>query len=94
MDKRLPIICPSCQSELKVNSLQCGSCQTAISGSFYLPVFLKLEQKEQDFILEFVKSSGSLKVMAQQLKLSYPTVRNMLDELIHKIDELQKIPNE
>jgi hypothetical protein len=94
MDKKLPIICPSCQSELKVHSLQCGSCQTTISGSYELPVFLKLDQKEQDFIIEFVKSSGSLKIMAQQLKLSYPTVRNMLDELIHKIDELQKIHNE
>jgi hypothetical protein len=94
MDKRLPIICPSCQSELKVHTLQCNACQTKIDGLFDLPVFLKLEQKEQNFIIEFVKSSGSLKIMAQQLKLSYPTVRNMLDELIHKIDELQKIPNE
>jgi hypothetical protein len=28
--------------------------------------------------------------MAQKLKLSYPTVRNMLDDLISKIDELKK----
>jgi len=51
-----------------------------------------LEPKEQDLIIEFVISSGSLKVMAQKLKLSYPTVRNMLDELIQKITNLQ-IPN-
>lgn len=94
MDKKLPIICPSCQSELKVHTLQCNSCQTTINGSFDLPIFSKLEPKEQDFIIEFVKCSGSLKVMAQQLRLSYPTVRNMLDELIHKIEELQKISNE
>jgi hypothetical protein len=94
MDKKLPVICPCCQSELKVYALQCGSCQTTISGSFDLPVFTKLEQKEQNFIIEFVKSSGSLKVMAQQLKLSYPTVRNMLDELINKIEKLQTTPNE
>jgi len=94
MDKRLPVICPSCQSELKVHSLQCGSCLTLISGSFELPIFSKLEQKDQDFIIEFVKSSGSLKIMAQHLKLSYPTVRNMLDDLISKIEKLQNIPNE
>ena len=94
MDKKLPIICPSCHSELKVQTLQCNSCQTSINGSFDLPIFSKLEPKEQDFIIEFVKCSGSLKVMAQQLKLSYPTVRNMLDELIHKIEELQKISYE
>jgi len=89
MSKKLPICCPSCQSELNVHSLQCSNCQTSINGSFELPLFLKLEPKEQDLVIEFVISSGSLKVMAQQLKLSYPTVRNMLDELIKKITEFQ-----
>lgn len=89
MDKKLPIVCPSCQADLSVHSLHCENCQTSINGSFSLPMFLKLEQKEQDFIIDFVKSSGSLKVMAQQLKLSYPTVRNMLDDLIRKISNIQ-----
>jgi hypothetical protein len=57
-------------------------------------MFLKLDQKEQDLVIEFVLSSGSLKEMAQKLKLSYPTVRNLLDELIQKITELQKDTNE
>ncbi len=92
MDKKLPVICPSCNAELKVHSLSCDSCQTTINGSFELPLLIKLEQKEQDFIIAFVKSSGSLKIMAQELKLSYPTVRNMLDDLINKIVELKK-PN-
>lgn len=90
MDKRLPIICPSCQSDLNVHSLHCNACATSINGSFGLPLFLKLDQKDQDFIIDFVKCSGSLKVMAQQLKLSYPTVRNMLDDLITQISEIQK----
>jgi len=90
MDKRFPIICPSCESELKAQSLFCDSCKTSISGSFELPLLLKLDQREQDFIIDFVKSSGSLKNMAQNLKLSYPSVRNMLDDLITKITNLQK----
>lgn len=89
MDKKLPIICPSCNADLCVHSLYCETCQTTINGSFGLPIFLKLEQKDQDFIIDFVKCSGSLKVMAQQLKLSYPTVRNMLDDIINKIITLQ-----
>ena len=90
MDKVFPIGCPSCGSELKAQTLNCEQCHTTINGSFYLPLLLKLDPKEQDFILEFVKSSGSLKIMAEKLKLSYPTVRNMLDDLIGKITELQK----
>lgn len=89
MKKNLPVICPSCTSGLKVNSLHCENCETTISGLFELPILLKLSIKEQDLILNFVISSGSLKVMAQKLKLSYPTVRNMLDDLINKIKSLK-----
>ncbi len=89
MKKKLPVVCPSCNTGLKVNSLHCDACETTISGLFELPVLLQLDPKEQDFVLNFVSSSGSLKVMAEKLKLSYPTVRNMLDELIHKIKTLQ-----
>jgi hypothetical protein len=45
----------------------------------------QLPAEDQIFILDFVKVSGSLKVMAQNMKLSYPTVRNRLDEIISKI---------
>ncbi|HPT20625.1 MAG TPA: DUF2089 family protein [Bacteroidales bacterium] len=89
MDKKLPVLCPGCESGLKVNSLYCDSCQTTITGLFELPLLLKLDKKEQDFILDFIKCSGSLKIMAEKLKLSYPTVRNMLDDLINKIQNLQ-----
>ncbi|WP_291855160.1 DUF2089 family protein [Marinilabilia sp.] len=89
MEKKLPIMCPGCGGSLMVKSLYCESCETTISGSFSLPLFLKLGQKEQDFIMEFVQSSGSLKQMAKSLKLSYPTVRNMLDDLIEKITQLK-----
>ena len=92
MERKLPITCPSCEAKLKVNSLHCESCSTTISGMFELPLLLKLSRKEQDFILDFVKASGSLKVMAEKLKLSYPTVRNMLDDLIGKIEKLQNTP--
>ena len=84
--KSLPHICPSCQSALQVTSLACDVCETTVSGSFALPLLAKLPAGDLQFILDFVKSSGSLKVMAQQLGLSYPTVRNMLDDIIQKIE--------
>jgi len=89
MEQKLPVICPSCQFSLHVQSLFCNACKTTITGNFELPVLLQLEQSEQDFIVEFMLSSGSLKIMAQKLKLSYPTVRNMLDDLIHKLINLK-----
>jgi hypothetical protein len=54
-----------------------------------LPVISRLKPDEQDFILRFVKCSGSLKEMAKHLNLSYPTVRNLLDDIILKINNYE-----
>lgn len=84
-NKKLPCTCPSCSSVLEVTSLGCPTCETMVSGNFQLPQFAQLHVNDQKFIIDFVKSSGSLKIMAQQLGLSYPTVRNLLDDIILKI---------
>lgn len=93
IEKKLPVFCPSCEAELNVHSLQCQSCNTSITGSFGLPLLLKLDPKDLDFIIQFIKCSGSLKIMASNLKLSYPTVRNMLDEIISKIENFNSESN-
>jgi hypothetical protein len=82
---KLPTRCPSCEDELIVTQLSCKSCSTTINGSYVLPEILKLSPSEQDFILQFFLTSGSLKQMALQLGVSYPTVRNQLDDIISKI---------
>jgi len=89
MKKQLPVICPSCSAALRVQRLHCPGCSTAIEGSYDLAVMDYLKPEEQAFVLNFIKSSGSLKEMAQSLNLSYPSVRNMLDDLIKKINHLE-----
>lgn len=83
--KMLPRGCPACEGELKVTKLVCGRCQTEIQGRFDLPELAKLSGEDQEFVVEFVKASGSLKEMAKYLGLSYPTVRNRLNEVIEKL---------
>jgi hypothetical protein len=85
----LPTYCPSCHAQLKVKCLKCESCSTEVNGSYDLPVLALLSSDYQQFILRFVKNSGSLKEMASELKLSYPTVRNMLNEIIEKIESYE-----
>ena len=86
----LPCNCPSCQAQLKVKSLLCENCGTEVHGLYALPVLARLPVEEQEFILKFVKNSGSLKDMAKDLGLSYPTVRNLLDDIIEKIKSYEK----
>jgi hypothetical protein len=85
--KKLPIICPACGDKLSIKRLSCDKCQTSIEGDFQLPPLARLGQEDQNFLVEFIKASGSLKEMAAMLGLSYPTVRNMLDEIIRHIKE-------
>lgn len=85
----LPCQCPSCRSQLKVKSLGCESCGTEVSGLYELPLLARLSPEDQTFILKFVKCSGSLKDMAKELGFSYPTVRNMLDEVIEKLSKYE-----
>lgn len=46
---------------------------------------LSLDDEDYTFIKRFVLSSGSLKEIAKEYQVSYPTVRLRLDRLIEKI---------
>lgn len=89
MQPKLPIQCPSCESPLLVTQLSCTHCSTSVSGNFNLPLLLQISEEEQNFILQFFLTSGSLKEMAVQMGNSYPTVRNKLDDIILKIKLLK-----
>jgi hypothetical protein len=88
--KKLPLICPSCSSLLQVKKMHCNVCETAVEGNYNLPILAQLTNEEQTFILSFLKSSGSIKEMASQFGLSYPTMRNLLDDLIQKVITLEQ----
>lgn len=89
--KRFPLQCPSCDAPLKITRLFCGQCETEVHGSFELPALAKLTEKEQLFVIDFIKSSGSLKDMAKNMGVSYPTVRNVLDDLIDKLNTMKMV---
>jgi hypothetical protein len=86
MQTKLPILCPSCSNGLSVTQLTCSNCNTVVSGNYPLHKILLLNGEEQNFVLEFLLSSGSLKEMATKMGNSYPTVRNKLDDIISKLN--------
>ncbi len=55
----------------------------------------QLDTEDAAFIRRFLLSSGSLKDMAQQYGVSYPTIRLRLDRLIQKIrlsEDMEQAP--
>ena len=78
----IPAKCPTCEGKLNVTELKCSNCQTKIIGDFYLDELFQLNQEQQQFLKVFIKTRGNIKNMEKELGMSYPTVRNKLNELI------------
>ncbi len=82
--------CPSCTSStLQVVKIECTNCNTKFEGQFEISPLLRLREGDLQFILDFVKCSGSLKDMAAIQKMSYPTLRNRLNTLIETLESLE-----
>ena len=47
---------------------------------------MELDENDYTFMKNFILASGSLKELAKQYNISYPTVRSKLDKLINKIE--------
>ncbi len=87
---KIVVRCPSCEGELRATRLACQGCGTNLDGQFELPTLLQLRPDELAFVTTFVRASGSLKEMAKLGGTSYPTVRNRLDEIIGRLEALER----
>jgi hypothetical protein len=92
--------CPVCEGELKVTRLHCDTCDTSIEGRFDNGAFAGLDSEQLDFIETFVRVEGKMNRMADEMGISYPTLRNRLHEIIRALgyepgkDESVDIPDE
>jgi hypothetical protein len=74
--------CPVCDKEMTVTELSCKACNTVISGEFETCKFCKLSKQQKYFVEVFIKNRGNIKEIEKELDISYPTVRNKLEEVI------------
>lgn len=77
--------CPVCGGKLKVVKLKCDKCDTVIENDFRLNKFDYLSEQELDFVETFIRCRGNIKEVEKELKISYPTVRARLDEVIGRL---------
>jgi hypothetical protein len=74
--------CPVCSSELTVTRLRCDACDTTIEGRFSNNALPGLNEEQLDFVETFVRCEGKITRVEDELGLSYPTIRNRLQEVI------------
>jgi hypothetical protein len=101
--------CPVCSEDLIVTHLHCPHCRTTIEGKFIFPhsPFTNLSPEQLQFLLTYIRCEGKFNRMEEELKLSYPTLRNRFGEILERmgfeaeepiedlsIEERKKILNE
>ena len=82
-----PVIgrCPICNELLEVTRLHCRQCDTSIEGHFSLGRFYRLTPEQLLFVETFVRCEGKINRVEDELGISYPTVRNRLNEVIRAL---------
>jgi hypothetical protein len=84
MDTAKPVTqdCPYCGMAMTVARMNCGKCGVAIDAEFPMSRLGGLPVEHQRFIEMFVLAGGNLKEIAEQVGVSYPTIRSRLDKVI------------
>jgi hypothetical protein len=77
-----PSTCPICHSPLSIARLHCNSCGSSLEGDFQLGGLAGLSPDQLAFVETFVRCEGKLNRMEKEVGLSYPTLRNRLQEII------------
>lgn len=91
---RIPNACPACDGALQVTHLACPTCDMQLEGRFDFPALMRLSRDDIDFVLAFVRCSGSLKELGKLRGQSYPTVRNRLNEIIERLSADARNPDQ
>lgn len=82
MTRIVPLRCPSCTEHMSITELTCQHCQTRVQGVFDAPGVHRLNADQIQFVEVFVRCRGNIKEVEKDLKISYPTVRSRLDQVI------------
>jgi len=82
---QLPSECPVCGGELIVNRISCRECDTSIEGRFFTGTFSRLNEEQLHFVEAFVRNEGKITRMEEEFKLSYPTIRSRLHDVIRAL---------
>lgn len=75
-------LCPVCENKLHISRLSCSNCKAEYPTEKNISVFEFLSSQQKEFLEAFLKSRGNIKMVGEQLQISYPTVTKRLDDLL------------
>ncbi len=81
--------CPGCGGALVITECKCTECGLEMRGEFRPPQFATLSEDQMTFVRHFLRARGNLSEVEKVLGVSYPTIRNKLDEINQTLDEAE-----
>ena len=79
---KAPGKCSVCGGTMHVTRMKCDTCESELSGNLTPCRFCSLDAQNLAFLEIFIKNRGSIKDIEREMGISYPTVRNNLDNLL------------
>ena len=86
--------CPACGGALVITEIQCSNCHLKMQGEFKPGLFSTLSADQLTFVRAFLRVRGNLSEMEKVLGVSYPTIRNKLEEINNVLDASETLDRE
>lgn len=78
----VPSKCPVCGEAMAITRLHCPHCDVSVEGRFAWGRLARLTPEQLSFVEVYLRCDGKMKRVEEELGVSYPTVRNWLNEII------------
>lgn len=78
--------CPACGGPIVITEIKCSNCHLKMQGEFTPGLFSTLSGDQLTFVRAFLRVRGNLSEMEKVLGVSYPTIRNKLEEINQALD--------
>ncbi len=89
-ESNAPGRCPSCSGPMRVEKLACASCGTEVQGRYRPCPVCGLDPEARKLFDLFLRARGNLKDVQRSLGLSYPTVRQRIEEMFRKLESAEE----
>jgi len=66
---------------MEIGRLSCADCDTVVDSRLPIPLFFRLPEDLQDFVMVFLRCRGNIREAEKELGISYPTVCKKLDQV-------------
>jgi len=84
--------CPACGGAIIITEIRCANCHLKMQGEFKPGLFSTLSDDQLTFVRAFLRVRGNLSEMEKVLGVSYPTIRNKLEEINQALERAEQAP--